>query len=672
MPTRRIFLKTTGQGLLAAGLSLGISETASARAAEDPESKPPAEKTGSVKWPYPIAYGKETVADVDVVVVGGGNAGCWAAISAARKGLKVALIEKGNPEHSGCNGSGVDHWQFAATNPCCTVAPEVLAQDAIDARKGYINGISRFIKSYEGWDRLQELEKMGMKIRDDEDEFKGAPFRDEKTKLLFAFNYRDNSVIRIWGTGLKPALTRECQRLGVKIFDRTMATSLLTEHGQPGNRVVGVTGVNTRTGEFLIVRAKATILTAAKPSRLWQFVDKLGISHHKPPVNSGDGFAMAWKAGAMFTMMEMSRLGTDPGVGMTGACSFATWYPCTLVDSNGKQVPWVDTFGNPVTSMDARFQAPAGQKRFFGGGYMDKSPGYKDPHTLDEKDIDAMVKKGELTLPLYADLPSMPEHERRVIFGLMVGQEGLTWIGYRTLARSGFDPNKDLLQVYRYHHTPDIQTIPLDGGGLVVDWDMRTNLEGLYAAGEQAYGTWGCNGSCSTGHWAGRKAAEYAKGISSVQVDQQQIQNEKKRVYAPVERASGVHWKDLENGVAKVMQDYCGSTKNEENLRIGNKWLGELNENEAQKLHARTPHELLHTLEAANIIHIGQLVVNSCMARKASSSMLNFVRSDYPLDDPPEWHKFVTVQQENGQVKVGELPIGYAGPLQENYLKNRG
>jgi len=105
---------------------------------------------------------------------------------------------------------------------------------------------------------------MGVKTRDTEDEFKGAEFRDEETKLLFAYDYQNKYTIRIWGTGIKAALYNECKRLGVEIYDRVMVTSLLTEGGEQGARVVGATAVNVRSGEFYIFKAKDRVVASRR------------------------------------------------------------------------------------------------------------------------------------------------------------------------------------------------------------------------------------------------------------------------------------------------------------------------------------------------------------------------------------------------------------------------
>ncbi|MFX1593064.1 MAG: FAD-dependent oxidoreductase, partial [Promethearchaeota archaeon] len=267
-----------------------------------------------LKWPYPVKWNLEKEASADILVLGGGIAGCWAAIAAAKKGVKVILVEKGATIRSGAGGSGCDHWESAATNPCSRVTPEELTLAMIKDHNGYNNGISHYIECREGYDRLLDLEKMGGKIRDLEDEFKNAEFRDEKTKFLFAYDYKNKFTLRVWGTTFKPALYKECKRLGVEIYDRTMATSLLTEGGRQGARVVGATGINGRTGEFFTFKAKATIVCMARPTRIWLFSPGLpGISEFRPPQCMGDGHAMGWKAGVEFTMMERSIRGQWSG-----------------------------------------------------------------------------------------------------------------------------------------------------------------------------------------------------------------------------------------------------------------------------------------------------------------------------------------------------------------------
>ena len=235
-----------------------------------------------LEWPYPLLYDKVQKVTTDVLILGGGIAGCWAAIAAARKGVRVALVEKGATIRSGAGGSGCDHWEAAATNPCSLITPEELTEAMLKAHHGYNNGISHYIECREGYDRLLELEKMGGKIRDTEDEIRGAEFRDEKTKYLFAYDYENRFTMRVWGTTFKPALANECRRLGVKIFDRIMATSLLTKGGEQGAKIVGATGINGRTGEFYTFQAKATVLCMSRPTRLWLFSPGLPVMTSSP------------------------------------------------------------------------------------------------------------------------------------------------------------------------------------------------------------------------------------------------------------------------------------------------------------------------------------------------------------------------------------------------------
>ena len=627
---------------------------------------------GAPAWPYPVNYGRENEFSTDVLIIGGGIAGCHAAINAAKKGVKVTVVEKGATVHSGCSGAGVDHWGAAYGNPCCTSDLETAAESSAN-RRAYVNGMISYIIMRESWDALLDVEKMGMKFRDEDDEFAGAPFRDEKTKIMFAYDYTSRTNVRVrQGAHVKPILYREMLRLGIKIFDRVMATALLTEDGKPGSRVIGAMGVNVRTGEFYVFSAKSTVISSAQYSGIWVFNTELAGSavHLDDPNNVGEGAAMAWRAGAELSMMERSK---GPVHGSFGWPRFGvgspsnTWYPCNIVDANGKPVPWVDREGNILENVEDRTKHK-----------IQASP---TPDLVD------MIADGELVLPLYADLPSMPEHERRAIWGLMIANEGKTRVPvYELYGQSGFDPNKDMLITPITEHEvggegmgPPLWRSASAGGGwgsggIMVDWDLRSTLPGLYAAGNSIAGQNGGHpGAATTGRYAGRKAAGYATTVDRGTPDRNQIEAEKARVYQRIGMKGDVGWKELQAGICKAMQIYCGAYKSEQMLKTGLWWLNSIREGEAAQTYVRNPHELERYLESQTRITLSEVIIHASLARKASSNVLDFHRVDYPSVEPREWRKYITLKRKDDQVVTGELPLdyfvgdGYASTFKENY-----
>ena len=284
------------------------------------------------QWPYENEVGREEEVTADVLVLGGGIAGCYAAIAAARKGLSVALVEKGATIRSGAAGSGIDHWESACTNPCSKVTPKEIAEAYVDEQDHYSNGIAHYIECREGYDRLLDMESFGGKIRDTEDEFKGAEFRDEETKLMFAYDYANRFTLRVWGTTFKPALFHELKRLGVRIFDRTEATALLLSEENGEKRGAGAVGMNVRTGKITVFHSRSTILAMSRPARIWLFHPDLpGLCEFRPPQSIGSGHAMGWRAGIEFTMMEKSVKGEFSASGRSfppyaAGNNHNTWY----------------------------------------------------------------------------------------------------------------------------------------------------------------------------------------------------------------------------------------------------------------------------------------------------------------------------------------------------------
>lgn len=642
-------------------------------------------------WPYENEFGLTETAECDVLVLGGGMAGCFAAIAAARRGQRVILVEKGATEKSGSAGTGFDHWENACTNPCSGVTPEEIAWAFVDEQNGYSNGIVNYIGCREGYDRLLDMERFGGKIRDTENAFRGADFRDEETGFLFAYDYKNRFTFRVWGSTFKPALVREMRRLGVRIIDRTEATALLTEHMDAGGsggtgtdcasgllRGAGAIGMNVHTGKITVFRAKATVLCMSRPARVWLFdSDQVGLCEFRPMQSIGSGHAMGWRAGMEFTMMEKTVRAEFSAAGRsfppygTGN-NHNTWYAATMVDARGVEIPYVDRDGRELKTVRERYYPVEGQKFFLKGGVIDNPKyEYRGPETLDYEELE---KRG-YQLPFYADLSRMPEMERKAIWGLMVGEEGKTKIPiYDNYTRRGFDPAKHMLQSYgtgwqsasfldqerQFFGAP---------GGIMHDWDLMTNIPGVFAGGDQLFATDCAGFACATGYYAGRKATAWAEGLPGLPAaDAAQIEEETKRLLAPlaVPEEDGIHWKELNKAIAKAMQNYCGGVKCDALLTEGLDLLTAYERDWVPRLAAANPHDLMRTHEVLDILTVAQMVLHASLARKAGSETLSFVRSDYPEETQAQ-KRHLVIRQSSGEVRVREVPLDYFGDLKTEY-----
>lgn len=613
-------------------------------------------------WPYPIRYDQEQEIETDVLIIGGGIAGCWAAISAARSGAKVALVEKGDTVRSGQGGPGCDHWCVTPANPHSKVNPDdwakLLVAHPMHAGKPpegplpltYSNGIGTQIQCREDWDTLLEMEQMGGKIRDIDDEYVGAEGR-YPDKLMFSPrmspNHATEVTVRVWGTTFKPALKKECDRLGVKIYDRVMVTNLLTEKGVQGARVVGAVGFNNRTGEFMVFKSKAAVISTAHSNSLGWLNTELAGYNTFPGSRTltGDGVAMAWRAGAELVLMEVT---TPHGIGSGlkhtwyGGASDASFESIQQVDANGKKLPW------PLQGWPD-------------GGAMGPSP-------ENRQKIIQGIQDGTYALPFFGDFPAMSDVERRVTWELMLGEESCTRHITRSYEKGGFNPAEHLLMNYSFiEGTSPSHWLNAGRGGPFTDWDLKSSLDGLYIAGQSMFAPGDHSWAASTGRYAGRKAAAYAAGISPAPVSRDQVSIEKSRIYAPINRDNGIDWKELHAGIARCLQFFGTEYKTELMLNIGLNSLKEIEEVFVPRLYALDPHKLMRSIEDLSLLTHAQIILHAALARQASSRVLNFFRVDYPQIDPPEWNKFVTVKLENNRVKSGSLPTNYYGNMKANY-----
>src|SRR5271157_251341 len=223
------------------------------------------------------------VIDTDLLIVGGGNAGCFAAIEAKKLApeLKVTIMEKAHISRSGATAAGMD-----AIN---TYIPEgKTPEDLVRWSRSQVGGGPiredlALSNARELNEAVEDLESWGLPILRDED---GNP------------KYRGKWDISIHGEQLKPIMAEKAIQSGADIYNRVTATSLLMD----GDRCVGATGFGIRDGKFYVFRAKATIVSTGGAGTLYKSytADATDSAHQiwMCPYCVGSGYAMGFRQGA--------------------------------------------------------------------------------------------------------------------------------------------------------------------------------------------------------------------------------------------------------------------------------------------------------------------------------------------------------------------------------------
>ena len=189
--------------------------------------------------------------ETDILVIGGGLAGCMAAIKASESGLTVTIAEKANTAHSGCAGSGIDHaWGYVPpVHEKMGWKIEDMLEDHIQAYR-FVNTDLFYLVAGTMYDRMLDLEKFGLKFRFDDSKIPG------KFRLVPQFHSVPDTF-NFEGREIKKRLTEEAQRRGVQIINRVMVTDLLSTDGH----VSGALGVQTRTSDIYSLQVNITSQT---------------------------------------------------------------------------------------------------------------------------------------------------------------------------------------------------------------------------------------------------------------------------------------------------------------------------------------------------------------------------------------------------------------------------
>ena len=234
--------------------------------------------------------------EVDVIVVGGGSAGSTAALR-AQKELpvgRVLLLEKAHVKRSGAIAIGMDGLNNAVIPGHAT--PEQYVKEITMANDGIVNQRAVLAYAERSYDMIQQLDRWGVK-------FQKTQTGDFDVKKV---HHNGSYVLPMpEGYDLKKILTRLLRRSGVRVSNRVMATRLLTA---PDGSVAGVVGLNVRDGAVEIIRARAVILCCGASGRLGLPASGYLYGTYENPANAGDGYSLAYHAGAELTGIECFQI----------------------------------------------------------------------------------------------------------------------------------------------------------------------------------------------------------------------------------------------------------------------------------------------------------------------------------------------------------------------------
>jgi len=536
----------------------------------------------------------DKVIETDVLVVGGGIAGCSAAAKAVEHGLNVTLAEKAKTDRSGSAGQGIDHYNGAYPRG---MTPKEFADIIENLTRGMGIGLwpltdkTRLYRVYaNGAWAIEELEKLGVTMRWDDGEL-----RPMDASLHWGW-----PCIRVHWQNVKPQLAAAVRKRGVNVLERTMVIDLLTNNG----RVVGATAVSTRTGEFIVIKAKTTVMASADCARIYNpdtpVPWKYKFRYHWCPASvSGDGWAMAYRAGAELSDMEQG------GRGYRFRDDLALSYGNT---------------GNEGIQC----------KRFTWDGEENR------------RRLEDLEREGKD--PFYYSLEFLPDDFQKRI---EVAYADERMVSFKIAEDRGFNPRTHWYEMME--NRPNQLHVY---AGINTDAYLKASLQGLYAAGDAASGVSGCSNATTSGLLVGDSVHNYVSIAGEPVIDEAQVEGQKQTALAPLSVKDGTEPMELECAIRYICDRYVGTNRAEGKLREGMRRLGTLRRVFLPKLMAKNPHQLMRCLEVRNIIDVAEVHMQACLERKETRGQ--HFRLDYP-ERNPAWNGMLTYQRMEDSKAIFEM-----------------
>lgn len=546
----------------------------------------------------------------DVLIIGGGTAGCYVALTIREKSdASIIIAEKANIKRSGCLAAGVN-----AINAYIVEGRK--PEDYVEYAKKDADDIVREDLLLTMSERLNEvtakMEKLGLVI-----------LKDENGRYVA----RGNRNIKINGENIKPILADAVNSLeNVIVINRLNITDYIVKD----NTILGAVGFNIDTGEAYEIRAKKVLCATGGAAGLYK-PNNPGFSRHKmwyPPFNTGAGFAMGINAGAEMTTFEMRfiALRCKDTIAPTGTIA------------QGVGAKQVNSLGEVYEN---RYGLTTSQRVY---GTVRENIEGRGPCYLRTEGIsseqDESLKKAYLN---------------------MAPSQTLKWI------ESGKNPSEQNVEI---EGTEPYIVGGHTASGYWVDTNRRTTINGLYAAGDVAGG---CPQKYVTGAMAeGEIAAEdIVKELNRSDITENAFSQSTADEYADKftderikeyneylsreDKDTIFSTEELEEAMQKVMDTYAGGIGshyqfNEKQLKLAKEKIEQI-ETLSEKANAKDYHELMFVYELKERLTVCQVLIEHLKARKETRWHSFAENLDYP-EKSDEWLKYVNTRKVDGRIEV--------------------
>jgi succinate dehydrogenase / fumarate reductase, flavoprotein subunit len=540
------------------------------------------------------------VIETDVLVIGGGVAGLWAANRARAFVDRVTIVDKG-PKDWGGQASRSGGAMIAAVPPDNS---DDFVKDLVYYYDGFCDQELWKTIFGQSFDRIRDYQGLGYEFIENPDGTpKGIPQRGlENIKCYLG------KPFGMGGKNMVGVLVEEAKRLGVERLGRIVVTDLVKEN----DTLVGATGFDAIDGQFNIFKARAVILAVGNGG--WK------VSYHHNTC-AGDTAYLGIRAGAEVSNCEFARV----------------WNVPKLFGWEGQTY---------LLPLGARFVNARGET------FMDKySPvlgANTDPHYITRA---MAIEAREGRAPFYLDCTPMKPEDRELVTPKGGGWMEINYLRLREMGMSFFEDRLEWMAQMR-----------MSCMGISADIAGKTPVPGLYATGRARVtdptvyiGGLSLCLTAVTGHLSGEAAGKFAALQVARDPDADLVSRQKEDLYTPFQK-SGIMPKEVLRQIQKVVFTHDVSIlKREASLKQALSELERIKAEALPRMGAPDAHYLMKLMEVRSIFLMSELYVRASLARRESRA--GHYREDYPERDDANWMNAIMAGQKDGEINLRKEPV---------------